>query len=283
MEKRTKILVPVDFSACSENALVFAIQLADNINADLLVLHVPLFDGGVGENPVALSVAIQEQVRQSKEQMKNFIQKATESVHGYLAQTPTIRTSIELGKVEFTILNEAVSNEIDYIIMGTQGERSTIDRYMGTMASSIVKNALCSVLVIPENAKFSKEMGLGYATDFSEVPPFEIWKALKLFKPIQSTIKCVHFNEKQTDVLDKVSDFKSYFAENAPELSLEFHNLPVSNTVQYMNSFIEDQNINMLVMYKPKRTFFESIFHKSYTQNMAKHVNIPLLVLKQQK
>lgn len=280
MEKSTRILVPVDFSTCSENALIFAIQLADNINADLQVLHVPLFDSGVGENPVALSIAIQEQIQQSKEQMRKFIKKATESLEGYLNQTPTLQTSIELGKVEFTILDEAVSNEIDYIIMGTQGERNTIDRYLGTMASSIVKNALCSVLVIPENAKFRKEMGLGYATDFSEVPPFEIGKAVKLFKPIQSTIKCVHFNEKQTDVLDKVRAFKSYFAEIAPELNLEFHNLPVSNTVQYMNSFIEDQQIDMLVMYKPKRTFFESIFHKSYTQKMAQHVSIPLLVLK---
>ncbi|MCB0214371.1 MAG: universal stress protein, partial [Anaerolineae bacterium] len=183
MEKRTRILVPVDFSTCSENALIFAIQLADNINADLQVLHVPLFDSGVGENPVALSIAIQEQIQQSKEQMRKFIKKATESLEGYLNQTPTLQTSIELGKVEFTILDEAVSNEIDYIIMGTQGERNTIDRYLGTMASSIVKNALCSVLVIPENAKFRKEMGLGYATDFSEVPTFEIGKAVKFFKP----------------------------------------------------------------------------------------------------
>lgn len=283
MEKRTKILVPVDFSACSENALIFAIQLAANIKATLQVLHVPLFDSGVGENPVSLSLGIQEQIRESTEQMKNFIKKATENALVNLDQIPAIQTSIELGKVELTILDEAVNNKIDYIIMGTQGERSTIDRYLGTMASSIVKNALCPVLVIPENAKFRKEMELGYATDFSEVPPFEIGKAVKLFKPIQSTLKCVHFNEKQTDVLDKVSAFKSYFAEIAPELNLEFYNLPVSNTVQYMNSFIEDQHIDMLVMYKPKRTFFESIFHKSYTQNMAKHVNIPLLVLKQQK
>lgn len=283
MGKTIKILVPVDFSACSENALIYAIQLADNIRAEVQVLHVPLFDSGVGENPVAFTIAIQEQIQRSKEQLENFIKRAIENVQAYLDRAPIIQTSIELGKVEFTILNEVVSNEINFIMMGTQGERSTVDKYMGTMASSIVKNAHCSVLVIPENAKFKKKIELGYATDFSEVAPFEVWKVLKLFKPFQSTIKCVHFDEKQTDNKEKIKAFKSYFAENAPELHLEFHNLPVTNTVKYLNYFIEDQGIDMLVMYKPKRTFFASIFHKSYIQNMAKHVNIPLLVLKQDR
>jgi len=255
--------------------------LADKIKASLQVLHVSLFESGVGENPISLPVAIQGRVRQSKEQMKEFIQKATDNVRVFLDESPLIETSIEFGKVELTILNEAVNNEIDYIIMGTQGERSTLDKYLGTMASSIVKNAPCSVMVIPENAEIKKKIELGYATDFSEVDPSEIWEVTKLFAPFQPAIKCVHFNEAQVSYSDKIEEFKSYFAKNAPELQMEFYDLPVNNTVKYMNYFIENQHIDMLVMYKPQRTFFESIFHKSYTQKMAKHVNIPLLILKQ--
>lgn len=283
MKKRIKILVPVDFSASSENALIIAMQLADKINAQLQVLHVPLFESGVGESPGSFSKAIQNQILHSRERMENFVKKATESAKADLDKTPSIQTSIELGKVEFTILKEAVNNEIDYIIMGTQGERITLDKYLGTMASNIVKNAPCPVMVIPKNAEFKKKINLGYATDFSEVAPSEIWKVLKLFQPFQPVFKCVHFNEKQVDNADKIKEFKSYFAENDSELKIEFYNLPLTNTVAYMNDFIENQNINMLVMYQPKRTFFESIFHKSYTQKMARHVNIPLLVLKQKK
>lgn len=282
MKKITKILVPVDFSACSGNALEFALQLADKIKANIQVLHVPLFDSGVGENPVSFTLAIQERIRQSRKQMKHFTKKATESVRVYLDEDPSIQTSIELGKIEFTIRNVAASNEIDYIVMGTQGRKSTLNRYLGSMASNIVKNAPCSVIVIPENAEFNKEIDLGYATDFSEDGPFEIWKAVKLFKPFQPEIKCFHFNAKQVDNVDKIKALKSFFAEAAPELNMKFYNLPVDNKLNYMTNFIENQNINMLVMYKPKRTFFESIFHKSYTQKMALHTNIPLLVLKQQ-
>lgn len=36
------ILVPIDFSACSENALVFAIQLAAKIQATIEVLNMPI-------------------------------------------------------------------------------------------------------------------------------------------------------------------------------------------------------------------------------------------------
>ena len=44
MKKTTKILVPIDFSDCSENALIYAMQLADEIGANLLVLNIPPFD-----------------------------------------------------------------------------------------------------------------------------------------------------------------------------------------------------------------------------------------------
>lgn len=280
MKKRTKILVPIDFSACSENALEFAIQLADKIKADLHVLYVSRIDSTVGGNPATVSSAIQERVKQLRTQMKNFVQKVTDNIQMYLEKSPSIQSSVEWGNIETGIIQKATDKEVDYIIMGTQGETSTLEKYLGTMSSNIVKNAPCSVMVIPKGAEFNKRIELGYATDFSEVAHAEIQKVVELFAPFQPSIKCVHFNEKQVDNTDKIKEFKSYFAINIPELSLEFHNLPVRNTVEFMDFFIENQDINMLVMYKPKRNFFNSIFHKSFTQKMARHVTIPLLVLK---
>ncbi len=281
MKRVIKILVPIDFSACSENALVFAMQLADKIKANLLLLNVPYFDSSNMENPISTSLAVKEQIGQSRKRIVKTIQKVTENVRSSLDKAPSIQTNIEMGKVEATICDVAARRQVDYIVMGTQGENSTLDKYLGSVASNVLKNAPCPVIVIPEKTEFAKKVIIGYATDFSDADPFEIWRAMKLFKPFEPKIKCVHFNEKQGYNEDKIKELEFYFAETAPELNVEFYSLPVKDKVKDMNDFIEQHNINMLVMYKSKRTFFESIFHKSYTQKMAKYTNIPLLVLKE--
>ncbi len=283
MEKPINILVPIDFSDCSKNALEFALQLADKIKANLRLVNVLYFDGSDMENTAYALDAIEEQKVKSKNHMIKFMEKVTENVRASLDEIPTTQINIEIGKVVATICDVATRNEVDFIVMGTQGENSTLDKYIGSVTSNVLKKAPCPVIVIPEDAKFEKKMQLGYATDFSEADPFEIWKAVKLFESFQPEVKCVHFNEKQVYNEDKIKELETYFAETAPKLSIEFHSLPVEDKVKDMNDFIENENINMLVMYKLKRSFFESIFHKSYTQKMSKHTKIPLMVLKEGK
>ena len=281
MKKVTKILVPIDFSDCAENALTFAIQLADKIKANLILLNVPHFDGGDRENFAFVIEEIEKRTKRARKLINQSIQKVIEKVGPFLDETPSIQTNIEMGDVEATICNEALKNQVDYIVMGTQGENSTLDKYLGSTASNVLKNAPCPVMIIPEKAEFEKELVIGYATDFSDADPFKIWKVTNLFSSFQFKLKCVHFNEHQVNNEAKIKELERYFAETVPQLDIELFSLPVKDKVKDMNNFAQDQNINMLVMYKPIRGFFESIFHQSYTQKMVKHTIIPLVVFKE--
>lgn len=283
MKSVINILVPIDFSVCSENAFVYAIQLADKIKANILLLHVPILDSVGMSNPLSMPFIIEEGMNQAKIRMDESIEKASKSLQSSLDEKPSIQTHTEIGKVEATICDVAARNQISYIVMGTQGKNSTLNKYLGSVASNVLKNAPCPVLVIPENTEFPHKMELGYATDFSDTDPYEIWRTAKLFQAFQPNIKCVHFSEKPVQGVDEIKELETYLAETAPDLNIAFYNLPLKDKVKDMNGFVEKHDINMLVMCKPKRTFFESIFHKSYTQKMTLHTHIPLLVLKERK
>ena len=278
-----KILVPIDFSNCSKNALIYAKQLANEIGTNLMIINVLYFDTSQMENPISATVMVEEQISLARRRLTKFVQEAIESISSTSDETQSIEMKIEVGRVETAICDEADKNKVDYIIMGTQGENSTLDKYLGSVASNVLKNASCPVMVIPENSKFEKNAAIGYATNFLDADPFEIWKTMKLFQPFQSKMKCVHFSEKNEFDQDRISELASYFSETAPEFKIEFYNRPSKDKVKDMNAFIEEQNIGILVMYRPKRTFFESIFHKSYTQSMAQQIKIPLLVFKENK
>ena len=248
MKRTSNILVPIDFSPCSENALAFAIQLSDKIKANLLLLNVPHLDVSKMENPISASREVEEKIRYSKKRIVEVFNKVAESVHATLDEVPSFITNIEIGKVEVTISEVAVRNKADYIVMGTQGENSTLDKYLGSVASNVLKNSPCSVIVVPKKSKFIKKAAIAYATDFSEADPFEIWKTIKLFKPFQPEIKCVHFNQNQDNNDAKIKELEFYFSETAPELKVEFYDLPVNDKVEDMNDFIDDHNITMLAM-----------------------------------
>lgn len=281
MKKTIKILVPIDFSACSENALIYALRWADKIEAEILVLHVPSFDTNNMENPISASLVVQEQISLARKRLMKSVKEIAESIDSSLNTAPSIQTDIAVGQTEAVICDEATKNKVDYIVLGTQGENSTLDKYLGSVASNVLKNAPCSVMVVPGNARFENKIVMGYATDFLDTDPREIRKVMRLFKPFDPTIKCVHLNEKEAYNDDKIKKLESSFSDSASELNIEFYSLSAKDKVKDMNAFIEEQNINMLVMYKPKRTFFESIFHTSYTQKMARHANTLLLVFKE--
>ena len=281
MKKETNILVPLDFSACSENALAFALQLADKIEANLLLLHVLHLDTGSMENFAFVVDEVENRTEQARENINKAVQKEAQAIFASLDKAPSTRARVEIGNVEATICDMALRNQADYIVMGTQGENSVLDKYLGSVASNVLKNAPCPIMVIPENTVLAEKIVLGYATEFSDADPFEIWKAMKLFQPFKPTIKCVHFADHPVSDEDKIKEWKQYFTETSPELNVELYSLPTKDKVRDMDDFIAEHNINTMVMYKPQRSFLESIFHRSYTQKMARHTKIPLLVLKE--
>ncbi|MAD96227.1 MAG: hypothetical protein CMB99_02770 [Flavobacteriaceae bacterium] len=281
MKSTPKILVPLDFSKCSENAFGIALQLADKINGELLVMTVlKINDGGAMDNFAFVADDYKLKTELAEKGLEESIDSVLKMVRRMLDKEPKIDTTIEVGNIEVTICETAEKNNVDYIVMGTQGEVSMLDRYMGSVASNVISNAPCPVLAIPENASLPRNIILGYATNFSAADVFEIWKALKLFKGFHPMVKCVHFADKPVEDQEKMDELKEYFNEALPGTDVELYNLASKDKLNDMENFIKEEHVNFFVMFKPKRGFFESLFHKSWTKEMAMHATIPLLIFK---
>lgn len=281
METATTILVPLDFSKCSENALAIAIQLADKIHSKIIVLNVlKVNDGGAMENFAFVADDYKVRTELAQKGLDQSIESVTKMLKRNLSEEPEIETLIEVGGIETTICEAAEKRKVDYIVMGTQGEVSVIDRYMGSVAYNVIKHAPCPVMAIPENANLPQNIVLGYATDFSGADVFEIWKSTRMFRPFHPIVKCVHFYEKDGEDIKKMEELEQYFKETNPDLKVELFNLPTFDRLKDLINFITREQVNIFVMYKPKRGFFESLFHSSWTKELAMHSSIPVLVYK---
>lgn len=279
MKKIPKILVPIDFSEASDSVLQFAFRLADRIKATVEVLHVATYDVPPLDYPSFVAIAADEKIKMARSLMNKVVEKNRKNVSKLLRNFNNIQTDIEVGVADTKILEVASRDDVDYIVMGTQGQNSVWDRFLGSTAIDVLKYAPCPVFVIPEKAVYKEEMILGYATDFSDADAFEIWKASKLLNPFKGNIIAIHLSERGEYSKDKIRELDDFFTENAPQIDIRFYSFYRKDMVKGVNEFIDDHNISLMVIYKPKRNFFERLFHKSFTKEMVQYTEVPLLIL----
>ena len=178
MNNKSKILVPTDFSKSSENALRYAVLMADKIDAEITLLNVIYPDVAVIDLPVTVDIAINEKIKLAEPKMTQQANQVMTQVGRQIQNIPVIESEIEIGVPDSIIAKYASNNEVDFIFVGTRDQHGTLDKVFGSVASNVMKNSNCPVLVIPENADFQETTMVAYATDLNEIDPYEISEAL---------------------------------------------------------------------------------------------------------
>ena len=141
------VLVPLDFSAYSTQALDYAMALAHPLHARLTLLHViqPLVMGG-DDIDVRLPEAF----------MQELDAELTRRLEAYLARVTAAGLTgamvLVQGSPYHAIVETAQARQVDLIIMGTHGRTGLRHVLMGSVAEKVVQLAACPVLVTRQPA-----------------------------------------------------------------------------------------------------------------------------------
>lgn len=142
MKTFDRILVPVDYSAASKDALRAALVLAAQFGSEVEVLHswmrVPGLAPGLGADVMqSLAGAAMESMRDF---MKDVVVPDGVALTTRVVEGEAWPTVVELSKV------------VDLIVMGTHG-RTGLDRMiMGSTAERVVRESECPVLTVRNQA-----------------------------------------------------------------------------------------------------------------------------------
>lgn len=278
------ILFPTDFSETARNAFRYTLMLADKLEAEVVVLHAiyPQYEGM--DLPVMATQATQKKIEVARTLLETFVDATVEMVADELVNTATIETQVEIGSPASTITSFASREEVDLIVMGTQGEHNTLEKLFGSVTSEVIQRTSCHVLAIPGEAKLGKLQIMAFATDLKEADPYHIWELSKLLDEFSPILHCVHVASDQDSgkVLD-MNDLQTFFSHHAPLLQIQFHQLRGDDLSATLNEFAETFDVDMLVMTTPHRNFIERLFHRSQTRRMALHTRIPLLIFREEE
>jgi len=282
MKPVNKILFPTDFSEHAKNAFRHALLFTDQIGAQILVIHtIQPISEGLDYHQGVLSIT-RAQMDAAKVKMKEFVDHGITQVLQELDNAPFLDSNIEIGPVSSRIIQVAQREDVQLIIMGAQGEHNALERLLGTVSEGVVEGATCPVMLIPLEVSPKPVRRIVYATDFDNADPFEIWKATKVLQAEEIILRLVHIDDqkKAYEGEKKLEVLKAFFEEHPLALQTTFHFLPGQNLADALDEFINQYDIDLLVMYQPKRAFMTNLFHRSQTKKMAAKTSIPLLVMK---
>lgn len=150
MKKIDCILVPTDFSEASNRALEYAFTLGSALEAKLLVLHVvdgrtlsamSYSYGEVAEKYLA-DHSHEDTAAEVREVLDKEIKAGTHYDHRL-----DITTLVRYGVPYDQIVQVAIQEKADLIVMGSRGQTALADALLGSVATKVSRRATCPVFI----------------------------------------------------------------------------------------------------------------------------------------
>ncbi len=294
MRSIRRILVPVDFTDHSVNAIDYALVLASNLKASIVLFNAYLDPVG---NPHSYFESfayqpdtdkiIEEIEEDSASQLKQLVAKYKAIINERKIKGVGISYDLSKGNSVDTILLKADEYKPGIIIVGTRGNELSGIRSFGSFTSQLIARSTYPVIAVPSeyNAEYAEiPMRICFATDFDTSDFSVLNRLIPLTRPSKSRIYCVHVAQQIADKADelKMLKLKRYLFDTLGELNIECGLLEGKELQQAMGKFVESRNIDLLVVSTRKRNLLQKLTMPSAAKKFLFRTNIPILVFQAQ-
>jgi nucleotide-binding universal stress UspA family protein len=137
------VLVPTDFSECSEAAVRYGRALAEAFGATLHLLHVV-------QDPYKQAWAAEGFAAPVTDMLVEWETQARKRLEETAAACAPVQTTVatRIGSPFYDIGTYASENNVDLIVLGTHGRGPIGHMLLGSVAERIVRKAPCPVLTV---------------------------------------------------------------------------------------------------------------------------------------
>ncbi len=273
------ILVPIDFSEASNNALAVALAMAERHQAKIHLLNVVQSQSFI--DPVGMHGAMPSientYVNDAKENMKKHKQaiERKSQVH--------VDTHVEIGNIALCISKYVLDNQKDLIVMGTHGTSGWNEFFLGSNAMATIKECTCPVLTIPPSFKKRTFNSVLY-------PIRNVGGVVEKYDYIKQIVEKndaqIHLlgvaqlnDEYEASILgNKLKAVRESILHNNDYISYETHQC--ENIAEKILEVAHKRNDDLIVINATLDKAWYKFFSGSFTQQIVNHSKIPVLSIK---
>ena len=139
-ESYKKILVAVEGSESSTDAFKEALSVAERNNAKLLILTIVDYKFSIGD-PAFINDSLKFHLNNAEIELEQLIANSNISQFDY-------ETKIDSGNPKRKIIDYALENQVDLIMLGATGRGAVEQALVGSTTAYVVNHANCNVMVV---------------------------------------------------------------------------------------------------------------------------------------
>ncbi|HEX5059010.1 MAG TPA: universal stress protein [Kofleriaceae bacterium] len=280
----SKILCPVDFSPGSQQALRVATRLANEANAELVVVHAWYVPAIAYSEFTFPADAIQGMADDANRALETTIAEAKR------AGAKQISGKLLTGEPWSRIVGELDEHGYDLCVIGTHGRTGLARVLLGSVAEKVVRHSPCSVLAVRPEGEVKPFKHPLVPTDFSasaehalemavELAPEAITLLHVIELPVATGRTAVPNLERSLDESAMIA-----LAEAANRLGGKARGSITTRTrigypgAQTLAELDDDRSIDLVVMGTHGRTGVARALLGSVAEKVVRHARCPVLV-----
>ncbi|WP_193812427.1 universal stress protein [Kaistella flava (ex Peng et al. 2021)] len=270
------ILIPIDFTEKSKNALKVAAKMAQRHQAKLIIshtVHIYYMISRSGKQVIG-SETVQENTNRATEKLDKLRISLLEKFN------IEVETRLCSQNIIDSINDSVESDQIDLVVMGTSGQQKMKQLILGSNSYNVLLHANCSVLLIPE--KFKK-------TSFKKIL-FPIRVKDELDQKADLSILLANKNDGNINLLgvgdpDRMIEVRKSYIEMKKNLMLKSTDYESEFLLSHDNAEIiaqvaKDKKCDIILLADEDEHSWKSFMADNFFKKMINGTTIPLFIVK---
>jgi nucleotide-binding universal stress UspA family protein len=274
-----KILVPTDLTPTAELGLQLAVEIAKRSGAIISLINFTKHPFGrtfTATGDITLK-ADPEEERYTLDLLRANQAKLEELASRYRASD----VEIEYGIIDDELKNgvdDYLNKElIDLVVMGTSGEESAEEVFVGNHTEQVIKISSCPVLSVRDGFKVEDLDRIVLAinkikADYALVSMNTLRQLAECFG---SHIHLVHVRDK-SGAVDELESYFQQMAENAALENYSIHIIDAEDEAEGVISFARQNNAGLIAVIKNSKDGIFRIFSNTFSNRLVKEVGRPV-------
>ncbi|AUC81116.1 universal stress protein [Lacinutrix sp. Bg11-31] len=272
-----KILVPVDFSEYSENALKAASQIAKKQNAEIVAVHMlGLSDAVITKEEDSMEGLFLLKLAQKR--FAEFLDK------DYL-EGITIHQTVKNYKVFSEIDDVAKEHDAYLIVMGSHGSSGLSEVFVGSNTEKVVRTASVPVLVIKDAHNFTASKAV-FASDYKLESLKVFNKVTALFKALDIEVKLLYVNLptesylSTNEIEQRITNFLVHLNEDSTILPEDIAIYSDYSVEKGIFNYAKRVKADIIGIPTHGRKGLAHFFSGSISEDVVNHSKLPVLTVK---
>ncbi len=270
-----KILVTTDQSINSKAAIRFAIKLAKQRKAELIILHVYHLLKPFNWTDLAFDEYGDSFREKTISELKSFIADIYHDIH-----EPEINHQLVLVShidVVDGIMQYATKHNCSYICISTRGA-GVLTKIFGTHTAKLITHSPIPVLCVPSSYHLKELKHILYASDMTDYER-ELSKVVAFARPIHASVEMMHISYPFEFAFDKELMEATLKKKADYEVTILNRERDVTNALlEDIDDAVKFSKPSLLVLFTHQsRSMFEKLFYPSNAEDYSFYGKIPML------